>query len=45
MTDFVEILRLPEPDITLHQVTGGQEDITAVECLTLPIRFLATGES
>lgn len=43
--DFVEILRLIEPDITPRQVTGGHKVITAAERLTLAIRFLATGET
>ena len=43
--DFLEILRLVEPDITHRQVTGGHKVISAAERLTLTIRFLATGET
>ena len=43
--DFLEILRLIEPDITPRQVTGGHKVIRAAERLTLTIRFLATGET
>ena len=41
--DFLEILRLVEPDITHRQVTGGHKVISAAERLTLTIGFLATG--
>ena len=41
--DFLEILRLVEPDITHRQATGGHKVISAAERLTLTIGFLATG--
>jgi len=43
--DFLEILRLIEPDITTRQVTGGHKVISAAERLTPTIRFLGTGET
>ena len=37
--DFVEILRLIEPDITPRQVTGGHKVITAAERLNRSLSF------
>ena len=43
--DFLRILGHIEPDITPHQVTGGNNVISPKSRLTLAIRFLATGET
>lgn len=44
-TDFLALLRVIEPYIAPCQIVGGNKVITAVERLTLTIRYLATGES
>ena len=42
---FNEILNLIAPDITPQEIIGGNKVISAAECLTVTLRFLATGET